>query len=79
MNIQMRKKTKIIITQMKIKVIYIKLSVKRKQQKMILMTIGKMTKMILMIIIQDLMLIKNQKNIHMIIMLSLWISEKLDK
>jgi hypothetical protein len=71
MNIQMRKKTKIIITQMKIKVIYIKLSVKRKQQKMILMTIGKMTKMILMIIIQDLMLIKNQKNIHMIIMLNL--------
>jgi hypothetical protein len=67
----MRKKTKIIITQMKIKVIYIKLSVKRKQQKMILMTIGKMTKMILMIIIQDLMLIKNQKNIHMIIMLNL--------
>ena len=71
MNIQMRKKSKIIITQMKIKVIYIKLSVKRKQQKMILMTIGKMTKMILMIIIQDLMLIKNQKNIHMIIMLNL--------
>ena len=71
MNIQMRKKTKIIITQMKIKVIYIKLSVKRKQPKMILMTIGKMTKMILMIIIQDLMLIKNQKNIHMIIMLNL--------
>ena len=71
MNIQMRKKTKIIITQMKIKVIYIKLSVKRKQQKMILMTIGKMTKMILMIIIQDLMPIKNQKNIHMIIMLNL--------
>jgi hypothetical protein len=71
MNIQMRKKTKIIITQMKIKVIYIKLSVKRKQQKMILMMIGKMTKMILMIIIQDLMLIKNQKNIHMIIMLNL--------
>jgi len=71
MNIQMRKKTKIIITQMKIKVIYIKLSVKRKQQKMILMTIGKMTKMILMIIIQDLMLIKSQKNIHMIIMLNL--------
>ena len=56
---------------MKIKVIYIKLSVKRKQQKMILMTIGKMTKMILMIIIQDLMLIKNQKNLHMIIMLNL--------
>jgi hypothetical protein len=79
MNIQMRKKTKIIITQMKIKVIYIKLSVKRKQQKMILMTIGKMTKMILMIIIQDLMLIKNQKNIHMIIMLNLSISEKLGK
>ena len=79
MNIQMRKKTKIIIIQMKIKVIYIKLSVKRKQQKMILMTIGKMTKMILMIIIQDLMPIKNQKNIHMIIMLNLWISEKLDK
>jgi hypothetical protein len=71
MNIQMRKKTKIIITQMKIKVIYIKLSVKRKQQKMILMMIGKMTKMILMIIIQDLMPIKNQKNIHMIIMLNL--------
>ena len=71
MNIQMRKKTKIIITQMKIKVIYIKLSVKRKQQKMILMMIGKMTKMILMIIIQDLMLIKNQKNLHMIIMLNL--------
>ena len=64
---------------MKIKVIYIKLSVKRKQQKMILMTIGKMTKMILMIIIQDLMLIKNQKNIHMIIMLNLSISEKLGK
>lgn len=79
MNIQMRKKTKIIITQMKIKVIYIKLSVKRKQQKMILMMIGKMTKMILMIIIQDLMLIKNQKNIHMIIMLNLSISEKLGK
>jgi hypothetical protein len=79
MNIQMRKKTKIIITQMKIKVIYIKLSVKRKQQKMILMTIGKMTKMILMIIIRDLMLIKNQKNIHMIIMLNLSISEKLGK
>ena len=79
MNIQMRKKTKIIITQMKIKVIYIKLSVKRKLQKMILMTIGKMTKMILMIIIQDLMLIKNQKNIHMIIMLNLSISEKLGK
>jgi hypothetical protein len=79
MNIQMRKKTKIIIIQMKIKVIYIKLSVKRKQQKMILMTIGKMTKMILMIIIQDLMLIKNQKNIHMIIMLNLSISEKLGK
>jgi hypothetical protein len=79
MNIQMRKKTKIIIIQMKIKVIYIKLSVKRKQQKMILMTIGKMTKMILMIIIQDLMPIKNQKNMHMIIMLNLWISEKLDK
>ena len=79
MNIQMRKKTKIIIIQMKIKVIYIKLSVKRKQLKMILMTIGKMTKMILMIIIQDLMPIKNQKNMHMIIMLNLWISEKLDK
>ena len=79
MNIQMRKKTKITIIQMKIKVIYIKLIVKRKQQKMILMTIGKMTKMILMIIIQDLMPIKNQKNMHMIIMLNLWISEKLDK
>jgi len=67
----MRKKTKIIIIQTKIKMIYIKLIVKRKQQKMILMTTGKMTKMILMIIIQDLMSIKNQKNIHMIIMLSL--------
>jgi hypothetical protein len=67
----MRKKTKIIITQMKIKMIYIKLSVRRKQLKMILMMIGKMTKMILMIIIQDLMPIKNQKNIHMIIMLNL--------
>ncbi len=66
----MRKKTKIIIIQTKIKMIYIKLIVKRKQQKMILMTTGKMTKMILMIIIQDLMSIKNQKNIHMIIMLS---------
>ena len=71
MNILMRKKTKIIITQMKIKMIYIKLSVRRKQLKMILMMIGKMTKMILMIIIQDLMPIKNQKNIHMIIMLNL--------
>jgi hypothetical protein len=67
----MRKKTKLIIIQMKIKMIYIKLSVRRKQLKMILMMIGKMTKMILMIIIQDLMPIKNQKNIHMIIMLNL--------
>ena len=79
MNIQMRKRTKIIITQTKIKAIYIKLIEKRKQQKMILTMTGKMTKMILMIITQVLMLIKSQKNIHMTIMLNLLTSEKSGK